>query len=126
MNPETVEAWRVALIEEGWSVAATYPNGEPEPHAWTARRHGWTFMALNRPVTERRRNPECSVSAWAADDLAVTVPDAVDVRQLLRGADRCLECGKVGPTLRLGFAGRACAKCRTKLAPKVEYPGWCD
>ena len=127
-------AWRAALVADGFTLEPTYGNSEPIERACTGRTaDGWVVMMIARPAGEpsyqrgpARRRPEWSINAWAPDTLAVNVPDAVDVAALRANVDKCGYCRKRGPTVRLGFAGRACPECRAAKAPTVERPGWCD
>lgn len=127
------DAWRAALVEDGFTITPTYSSEAPE-RAWTARSpDGWVVMVVARPAGEPAyrgglptKRAEWSIHAWAPDSLAVDVPTAADVAALRANAGRCGYCKRVGPTTRLGFAGRACLECRQKHAARIEHPGWCD
>lgn len=126
------DAWRAALVEDGFTLEPTYGSGEPIDTACTARSpDGWVVMIIARPAGGHtpfgpRRRSEWSIAAWAPDSLAVDVPAVVDVAALRANAGRCGYCKRTAPTVRLGFAGRACPECRQKHAARVEHPGWCD
>lgn len=138
MDNETMFAlaaeWRAALVADGFTLEPTYGKSEPIERACKATSaDGWIVQMISRPAGEPcypggppMRRAEWSIHAWAPDSLAVNVPKVVDVAAMKAAAGKCGYCHKPGPTVRLGFAGRACPECRAAKAPTVERPGWCD
>lgn len=112
--------WREAAIADGWEAEPLYGDHEPIGKAAKLTREGYVAQVYARDENN------AMVSVWGPDGLAVDPPIPYEWDAIVYMTKVCAYCGRVGDTVRLGFAGRACPACRKELAPKVEYPGWCS
>lgn len=115
--------YQAALLADGWQASAIYKRAEHKEYdpARSAKfeRDGFivTFYSKADSLSDARY-------AYGPDSLALKLPSSYDFAQMQANLRLCEECGAVGNTVRLGFAGRVCSACHAKLAPIVEYPGW--
>ena len=115
--------YQAALIADGWQPSAIYKRNGSQ--AYDPNRSA-QFERDGFLVTFYRKSDSLSESrhAYGPDRLALELPPSYDFAQMQANLHKCQECGAIGDTVSLGFAGRVCPTCRAKLAPTVEYPGW--
>jgi hypothetical protein len=115
--------YQAALLADGWQAAPIYPR---EGHREYDPGRSAKFTRDGFLVTFYRKADSLSDArhAYGPDSLALELPASYDFAQMQDNLRKCGECGAVGDTVSLGFAGRVCPECRAKLVPTVEYPGW--
>ncbi len=124
MNLQQVCEWRDAAVADGWQMAPTGSN-TPAEHRATLTKDGYIVLVDSYAAgTYWVKQDTADISIWGPDGLAIKTPEPYSMKDIIAGTKVCAECGKVGETVRVGFAGRVCPACRVKLAPKLEYPGW--
>ena len=99
---------------DGWEVL------EADGHFTKLGREGYIMHVYSKSIHGE------SVSAWGPDKLALELPEEYDWEAMQANVNLCSMCGKVGPMVRLGFAGRVCKQCRIENVARVEYLGWCS
>lgn len=119
-------------IADGWSSRPTYAH-EAEDQARTMDKDGFKMLVLTRskdaPRTYKyfgKYKYELSLNAWGPDGLALDTHIDYYMEYLKKGLTTCAECGSIGSTHRVGFAGRVCRACLPEAKKRVEFPGWCD
>ena len=112
LTDEQIAEFEAALVADGWS-------RKVDSNLCEYKRDGFVIL-----VATLRHGLDISI--WGDDSLAIEPPEVYSFDELKRLMTVCGECGVVGKTVRLGFAGRVCPDCRKRLAPTVEYPGWCN
>ena len=118
LGKSKIETWRTAAIADGWEHSPIYKL-EAEETATLLKKKGFTVQVY-------LRDNSSSIAMWGPDDLAIPVTFPYNFEQIKKALNICTECNIEGQTVRIGFAGRVCPKCRKKLVPTVEYSGWCD
>lgn len=115
--------WLEDALADGW--VETDRGWE---NYYILEREGWAAHINTNSVALRGRERITvgSVTVWGPDELQILVPVHYNWQWMQDALKICEECGHVGETVRLGFAGRVCPECRKKLVDKVEYPGWCN
>ena len=113
-----VKAFRDAAVADGWSIRPTYEGNEPVEFAATLDRDGYTMQIITRP-----QYAKASIYIWGPDGLAIKTPAEYSWSEIAHGVEKCNYCGAYSvKTERVGFAGRACAKCapveKKKLGPR--------
>ena len=120
MTQEEVLRWVVNAVSDGWTIKPTYSH-EDMARAASLGKNDYKALTL-----ARQDDRGGSVSVWGPDRLAIEVPFPYDWNAIVAGTKICCYCSMVGDTVRIGFAGRCCPKCREEHKAKVEYPGWCN
>ena len=120
MKPED---WKL-LQADGWVSERIYPksgDGEFDPSKSTK----WAREGFNVSIYRKADalSPD-HVCGWGPDGLALDLSKSYSWQMVQDALKVCSNCGAVGPTVRVGFAGRVCPACRVILAPRIEYPGW--
>jgi hypothetical protein len=110
---QRAQAWRRAAMADGWVSAPTYAPHEGEDRAFTlTHSEGFKVQGISRAPRPPATRYTASLHCWAADGLAVKVPNTYDMDALREGVRACHYCKRAGvPTQRVGFAGRSCAAC---------------
>jgi hypothetical protein len=103
------------------------------PDRWLAavRRWKWQEKPGKPPTFESPEgfvimfSESGEVHLWGPDKLALEVPERLSKKELKRALLICSYCKREShPTVRIGFAGRACPPCRAIHLAEVEFPGW--
>jgi hypothetical protein len=115
--------YQAALLADGWKASAIYKRDGHQEYdpGRSARFERDGFIVTFYSQNDSLSNTRC---AYGPDRLALELPASYDFAQMQANLRKCEECGAIGDTVSLGFAGRVCPACRAKLAPTVEYPGW--
>ena len=106
--------WIESCTADGWQVL------EVDGHFTKLFREGYIIHVYSKSICGE------AVSAWGPDRLALELPEEYDWEIMQANVNLCSMCPRVGPTMRLGFAGRVCLECRKANVARVEYPGWCN
>lgn len=117
MTIEQAKEWVKSAISDGWTLIPEYKDSR----LLKIEKQGFTAMVS----TDAR----CfgGITVWASDQLTIKdVPAVYNWETLLQNTLKCGYCDMLGPTQRIGFAGRACPLCLVANKAKVEYPGWTD
>jgi len=122
-------AWAKAAVADGWTWQPIYSgevqNGKEADLDFGCIRltkDGFAVQMYRR--NQKRCGLEVATYGWGPDRLAIKLPDTYDMEKIRKATTICSNCGNVGETVRVGFAGRVCHACRKLLAPKIEFLGW--
>jgi len=111
--------WIESCVADGWEKLIIYPGSSSE-----------SVKLIKDGFVIHIYGPHSlgggSIAAWGPDKFALELPDEYDWDVIQTNINLCSMCGKVGPTVGLGFAGRVCMGCRIENVARVEYPGWCN
>ena len=111
--------WIESCVADNWEKLLIYPGSSSE--SMRLMREEFVIHIYDQPWLKGG-----SVSAWGPDGLALELPEEYDWEAIQANINLCSMCGKVGPTVSLGFASRVCKQCRIENVARVEYPGWCN
>lgn len=118
MTRQEARRWIADAVKDGWTWKMEQQAGTDH---FDLSKNGYRVLAWIRSPAE-----EASLSVWGPDRLAVQPPTAYDWNVLVTKTRECCYCHKLGPTVRIGFAGRCCPECKIIHIMDVERPGWCD
>lgn len=123
LTKQEVDAWRLAAVEDGWSIEPTYQN-EPIEQAAKLCKDSWAARTISRPSGSSfpGSKESNSINVWGPDRLQVRpgIPYSMDA--LVAGLRTCHKCGAQDvDTTQYYFAGRVCLECRKVLK---EHAGW--
>lgn len=126
-----VEAWRTAMIADGWEAKPTYQY-EPIEAATSLQKPPYKAMVLLRET-------EASLSVWHCTPprsefyaerqmaLKVDVEQPYSWDYLAKLVRTCPVCGAEDvDCVTVGFANQACKACEPAERKRIEVPGWCD
>jgi len=118
MRLKQAQAWSTAAEADGWAFSPTYKSESPQRHV-TGKHLGFTVMVNTRD------DRQADVTVWGPDGLQIEAPLLYSMRAVRLATRVCLYCHASDvPTMRVGFAGRACASCAPSQRRKQEFPGW--
>ena len=132
LTVDEAKQWMHDALNDGWRNTTGHFNGTMK----MLERDGWTaYVDLDSVALDvgqathwkdMKRVKVGTVTIWGPDGLQILPWSIYNWDKIVEGLRICEECGKMGETVRLGFAGRVCPECRARLVDKVEFPGWCD